>query len=81
MLTLKTGYFGTESKLAPDNLFDVYWDKWPGYSVDPNGNYNGTIQHNYLPDSTYHYTGFLNDTLFYPYYLNRNRPTTPSALI
>jgi outer membrane receptor protein involved in Fe transport len=71
MLTFKAGYFETWTKLAPDHLFDVYWDQWPGYSEDENGLYNGTIQDNYFADSTYYYTGFINDTLFYPYYLYR----------
>lgn len=71
MLTFRLGYFETRTRLAPDNLFNVYWDKWPGYSVDANGLYNGTVQDNYRADSTYYYTGFMNDTLFYPYYLNR----------
>lgn len=69
MVSFKAGYFETKTKLAPDHLFDVYWDQWPGYSVDENGNYNGTIQDNYGTDSTYWYTGYVNDTLFYPYYL------------
>jgi hypothetical protein len=71
MMTLKAGHFETESKRAPDNLFDVYWDQWPGYSVDATGKYNGTIQDNYLPDSTYQYTNFISGGKFYPYYLNR----------
>lgn len=71
MVSFKLGYFKTRTKLAPDHLFDVYWDQWPGYSVDGNGLYNGTIQENYSTDSAYYYTGYVNDTLFYPYYLNR----------
>ena len=67
----KAGYFETSTKLAPDHLFDVYWDQWPGYSVDGNGFYNGTIQDNYASDSAYYYTGYVNDSLFYPYYLYR----------
>jgi outer membrane receptor protein involved in Fe transport len=71
MFTLKGGYFETWTKLAPDHLFDTYWDEWPGYSEDANGLYNGTIQNNYFSDSTYYYTGYVNDTLFNPYYLMR----------
>jgi outer membrane receptor protein involved in Fe transport len=71
MFTVRAGYFETHTKLAPDNLFDLYWDQWPGYSVDENGLYNGTIQDNYYPDSTYHYVGYVADTSFYPYYLDR----------
>ncbi len=71
MFSVRLGYFETITKLAPDHLFDVYWDQWPGYSVDENGLYNGDIQDNYYADSTYYYTGFVNDTLFYPYYLYR----------
>jgi outer membrane receptor protein involved in Fe transport len=41
--------FYTRTKQAPQNLMDVYWRYWPGYSEDSNGVYNGTIQdHNYL---------------------------------
>lgn len=76
MFTVKAGYFETWTKLAPDDLFDVYWDQWPGYSVDENGLYDGTIQDNYVTDSTYHYTGYVNDTLFYPYYLYRKSSYT-----
>lgn len=71
MFTFKLGYFDTRTKLAPDKLFDVYWDQWPGYSEDENGLYNGTLQDNYYSDGTYYYTGYVNDSLFYPYYLNR----------
>ncbi len=72
IMTLKAGHFETGSKVAPDNLFDVYWDQWPGYSVDSiTGKYNGTVQNNYLVDSTYQYTGFLGSDKFNPYYLNR----------
>jgi outer membrane receptor protein involved in Fe transport len=71
IVTLKAGHFETKSKFAPDRLFDVYWDQWPGYSVDATGKYDGTIQDNYLPDSTYQYTNFISGEKFYPYYLNR----------
>ena len=71
VVSFKAGHFNTSTKLAPDNLFDVYWDKWPGYSVDGNGLYNGTIQENYAADSAYFYTGYVSDSLFYPYYLYR----------
>ncbi len=71
VVSFKAGYFETSTKLAPDHLFDVYWDQWPGYSVDENGLYNGTVQDNYNADSTYYYSGYVNDTLFYPYYLYR----------
>lgn len=71
MFTAKAGYFETWTKLAPDHLFDVYWDQWPGYSTDENGLYDGTIQDNYYSDDTYQYTGFVNDSLYYPYYLWR----------
>ncbi len=71
MMSMKIGYFETRTKLAPDHLFDLYWDKWPGYSVDENGLYNGTIQDNYTTDSLYYYSGYVNDTLYYPYYLDK----------
>jgi outer membrane receptor protein involved in Fe transport len=49
VLSARTGRFYTYSKTAPNHLFDTYWDQWPGYTVDVNGTYNGTIDNdNYL---------------------------------
>jgi outer membrane receptor protein involved in Fe transport len=72
VMTLKAGHFETKTKIAPDHLFDVYWDQWPGYSVDSTGKYNGTIQDNYARDSVNLYTGFISEGKFYPYYLDRS---------
>lgn len=54
ILTLSINRFATKTKQAPEHLWDVYWDQWPGYSVDSAGNYNGTIhEDNYLGDRDY----------------------------
>ncbi|MFH1372550.1 MAG: TonB-dependent receptor [bacterium] len=46
--------FSTSTKSAPTHLLDTYWSDWPGYSVDTNGVYNGTIDDdNYLNDRDY----------------------------
>ncbi len=65
--------FHTERKVAPDSLFDVYWDQWPGYSVDSNGVYNGTIDDdNYNSTSDYFYTRYTYGDDFDPYYHKRS---------
>ncbi len=67
--TLKFNHFFTEAKLAPEHLFDLYWDEWPGYSVDSNGVYNGTIHsQNYNVDPAYFNTGFTKAPDFIPWY-------------
>ncbi len=67
--TVKFYHFFTETKLAPEHLFDLYWDQWPGYSVDSNGVYNGTIHtQNYNVDPAYFNTGFTKAPDFIPWY-------------
>jgi outer membrane receptor protein involved in Fe transport len=44
ILSMRVNRFYTRTKSAPAQLFDTYWTNWPGYSVDSNGVYNGTIQ-------------------------------------
>jgi hypothetical protein len=67
--TMKLNHFFTEAKLAPEHLFDIYWDQWPGYSVDSNGVYNGTIHtQNYNVDPEYFNTGFTKAPDFFPVY-------------
>ena len=68
--------FSTESRQAPQNLFDVYWNQWPGYSEDSTGRYNGTIQqsnYNNNIDKTdpYQVTGFARPGDFNPTYRYR----------
>lgn len=43
LLTTSFNTFSTYTKSAPNHLMDLYWDQWPGYTVDSMGNYNGTI--------------------------------------
>ncbi len=46
--------FHTSRKIAPEHLFDTHWSKWPGYSEDADGNYNGTIhEETYRSDVDY----------------------------
>ncbi|MGB2698043.1 MAG: TonB-dependent receptor [Candidatus Zixiibacteriota bacterium] len=67
--TMKFNHFFTEAKLAPEHLFDLYWDEWSGYSVDSNGVYNGTIHtQNYNVDPEYFNTGFTKAPDFFPVY-------------
>jgi outer membrane receptor protein involved in Fe transport len=54
LLTASFNTFSTYTKSAPENLFDLYWDQWPGYSTDSSGNYNGSIDdYNYGNDRDY----------------------------
>ncbi|MFQ5452653.1 MAG: TonB-dependent receptor domain-containing protein [Candidatus Zixiibacteriota bacterium] len=43
ILSTRFNRFYTTTKSAPEDLFDIYWNKWPGYSEDSTGKYNGTI--------------------------------------
>jgi len=73
IMNFSYNHFYTERKVAPDSLFDVYWDQWPGYSEDSNGVYNGTIQDdNYNSAAEYFYTGFTYGDDFDPYYHKRS---------
>jgi outer membrane receptor protein involved in Fe transport len=73
IITMRYNHFYTETKVAPQHLFDTYWDQWPGYSEDENGVYNGTIhEDNYWPvylGNTY--SGFTEGDDFYPFYSYR----------
>ncbi len=44
--------FRTETKSAPEQYIDTYWDQWEGYSEDSLGNYNGTIHENNYGSNT-----------------------------
>ena len=49
VLSASMNRFQTWTKAAPEHLFDLYWNEWPGYSVDDSGVYNGSIDdNNYL---------------------------------
>jgi hypothetical protein len=62
-------HFSTEYKLAPEQLFDLYWKDWPGYAEDSNGVYVGTIHsNNYNYADTFFNTGFTAAPDFYPVY-------------
>jgi hypothetical protein len=77
--SVKLNHFYTDVKLAPDikigdeNLFDLYWDQWPGYLEDSKGVYIGTIDdnnYNRNPNLSKQYlnTGFTAAPDFYPVY-------------
>jgi len=75
ILSANFSRFRTNTKVAPEHLMDVYWDQWPGYSVDSTGVYNGTIHRdNYLGGDVYdatnalHMTGFTTGDDFDPSY-------------
>lgn len=81
--TVRLNHFYTDIKLAPDvkvgeeNLFDLYWNQWPGYEEDSAGVYIGTIDdENYNPAEEYAYTGFTAAPDFYPVYHYRRTKYT-----
>ncbi|MEP0829103.1 MAG: TonB-dependent receptor [bacterium] len=79
ILAFSYSHFHTESKQAPQHLFDTYWNQWPGYSEDSNGVYNGTIhEDNYQLSQDYFWTGFTSGDDFNPTY--RMRSTTYDAV-
>jgi hypothetical protein len=77
-VSIKLSHFYTDLKLAPQHLFDVYWDQWPGYQEDSSGVYMGTIDDdNYNPAEEYFYTGFTTGDDYYPrYHFRRTRYTS-----
>jgi outer membrane receptor protein involved in Fe transport len=46
ILSLTLNRFMTRTNSGPQNLIDTHWSKWPGYTEDENGRYNGTIHVN-----------------------------------
>jgi hypothetical protein len=75
--TIKVNHFYTDVKQAPENLFDLYWNQWPGYAEDTNGVYIGTIDdNNYNPAKEYYYTGYTVAPDFYPVYHYRRTSYT-----
>ncbi len=76
LLTTSFNAFSTYTKSAPNHLMDLYWDQWPGYEVDSNGNYNGTIDDdNYGNDRDFsdpqQVVGFTTGADFDPTYRRR----------
>jgi len=67
-------HFYTQTKVAPDHLFNTYWRDWPGYSVDSvTGEYNGTIDDdNMLRSEEYYYVGYTTGDDYDPYYNKRS---------
>ncbi len=81
--SIKLNHFYTDIKLAPNikvgekNLFDLYWNQWPGYEEDSSGVYIGTIDdENYNPAEEYAYTGFTAAPDYYPVYHYRRTKYT-----
>ncbi|HEX7402232.1 MAG TPA: TonB-dependent receptor, partial [candidate division Zixibacteria bacterium] len=75
--TLKLNHFYTDIKQAPQQLFDLYWNQWPGYQEDSSGVYTGTIDdYNYNPAQEYYYTGFTLAPDYYPVYHYRRTAYT-----
>jgi outer membrane receptor protein involved in Fe transport len=76
-LSVKLSHFYTDIKLAPEHLFDVYWDQWPGYAEDSSGVYVGTIDdENYNVAEEYFYTGYTSAPDYYPRYHYRRAKYT-----
>jgi len=76
ILSTTINRFYTRTKQAPDDYMDLYWNEWPGYTEDDDGNYNGTIhEDNYGNDPDYtsemEFTGFTSDDDFNPLYRYR----------
>ncbi len=71
ILIFSYNHFYTESKTAPEQLYDTYWNQWPGYSEDSNGVYNGTIQDHYSLSTDYFLTGFSAGDDYNPVYQKR----------
>lgn len=64
--------FRTKTRNAPKHLFDLYWTQWPGYTVNANGEYDGTIhKDNYQVAPEYYYTGFTIGDDFDPIFHER----------
>ncbi|MCP4570541.1 MAG: TonB-dependent receptor [FCB group bacterium] len=81
VLSFSLNRFNTRSKRAPEHLFDLYWDQWPGYSTDTLGVYDGQIDDsNYQRSEDYSYIGFTDDDDFHPYYLERSTIYTGGQL-
>jgi hypothetical protein len=75
--SVKVNHFYTDLKSAPEHLFDLYWDQWPGYMQDSSGVYVGTIDDdNYNPAEEYFYSGFTIEPDFYPRYHYRRAQYT-----
>lgn len=75
VLSASVNRFYTRTKSAPEHLFDTYWSDWPGYTVDSDSVYNGTIDDdNYLGDAIWdpsdpmHLVGFTKGDDYYPTY-------------
>ena len=71
--TFSYNHFYTRRKTAPETYFDLNYTDWPGYSVDEDGNYNGTIDDdNYVASQDYYLIGFTSDDDFDPWYSERS---------
>ena len=76
VLSVSANRFMTRTRQAPEHLFDLYWNQWPGYS-DSLGSYNGWIDDsNYNVSPDYLYTGFTIGNDYYPYFLERKAAYT-----
>ncbi len=72
VISVSANQFKTSLRQAPEQLFDLHYTEWPGYSVDSLGLYNGTIDDsNYNRSMDYLGIGFTSGNDYYPYYLER----------
>lgn len=77
IISTRFNHFYTQTKTAPEHLFDTYWSDWDGYSEDPlTGVYNGTIDDNNYgsirnDSSPAEWVGFTTGKDFNPIYRDR----------
>ena len=76
VLSLSVNQFYTKTYQYPEQFKDLYWDQWPGYSVDAEGNYNGTIDDDnynrgFDQSDPMQASGFTAGDNFYPTYALR----------
>jgi outer membrane receptor protein involved in Fe transport len=73
ILGFSYNHFFTETRRAPEHLFDTYWTDWPGYSENSEGVYDGTIHlDNYQRADEFYHTGFTYGDDFAPVYQKRS---------
>ncbi|MBN4076293.1 TonB-dependent receptor [Gemmatimonas aurantiaca] len=74
-------YFKNDFKLAPEHLFDTYWDKWPGFVADSTGAYDASNGRIHIDNydrlvAEYGYTGFTIGDDYAPRYTKKTTSYT-----
>ncbi len=73
ILDFSVSRFHTRNLVSPPHLMGVHWSRWPGYSEDSSGRYNGTIHQNNYGNNLdfsdpYEATGFAMGDRYDPVY-------------